>query len=140
MGPLDLSSLPAQALVLLDTPPIIYWLEGDALAQRFEPLFRAHEDGVLRFAISSLTIAEVLTGPLKAGDEAFARICRAALENWDVVPLDADIAETAARLRATIGLKLADAVQAASALAIGADALATYDRDFSRVKALRVIG
>jgi predicted nucleic acid-binding protein len=55
------------------------------------------------------------------------------------VPLDADIAETAARLRATLGLKLPDAVQAASALAINAAALVTHDRDFDRLRALRVI-
>lgn len=53
--------------------------------------------------------------------------------------LTADIAESAVRLRASLRLKLADAVQAASALAINADALVTYDRDFSRVRSLRVI-
>jgi predicted nucleic acid-binding protein len=36
-------------------------------------------------------------------------------------------------------LRLADAVQAASALAINAAALVTHDRDFSRVNTLRVI-
>jgi len=46
----------------------------------------------------------------------------------------------AARLRAVLKLKLADAVQAASALAIGADALVTHDRDFSALRDLRVIG
>ena len=35
--------------------------------------------------------------------------------------------------------KLPDAEQAASAIAIDADALITYDRDFSRVAALRVL-
>ena len=49
------------------------------------------------------------------------------------------IAETAARLRASLRLKLADAVQAASAVAINADALVTHDRDFSRLVSLRVI-
>jgi predicted nucleic acid-binding protein len=37
------------------------------------------------------------------------------------------------------GLGSDDAVQAASALAINAAALVTHDRDFSRVKALRVL-
>jgi predicted nucleic acid-binding protein len=37
-------------------------------------------------------------------------------------------------------LKLADSVQAASALAIGADALVTHDRDFSAVRNLRILG
>jgi predicted nucleic acid-binding protein len=42
-------------------------------------------------------------------------------------------------LRASLGLGQADAVQAASALAINAAALITHDRDFSRVRALRVL-
>jgi predicted nucleic acid-binding protein len=42
--------------------------------------------------------------------------------------------------RSSLKLKLADAVQAASALAIGADALVTHDRDFSALRDLRVIG
>jgi predicted nucleic acid-binding protein len=33
----------------------------------------------------------------------------------------------------------ADAVQAASAIAIGADALVTHDRNFSRIASLRVL-
>ena len=48
--------------------------------------------------------------------------------------------QSTARLRAALKLKLADAVQAASALAIGADALVTHDRDFSALRDLRVIG
>ena len=37
------------------------------------------------------------------------------------------------------GGKLPDAVQAASAIAINADALVTHDRDFSRLRAVRVL-
>ena len=58
---------------------------------------------------------------------------------WRVVDLDLQIADTAARLRASLKLKLADAVQAASAVAINAQALVTHDRDFSRLTSLRVI-
>jgi len=50
-----------------------------------------------------------------------------------LVALDTDIAENAGRLRATLRLGLADAVQVASALAIDAAALVTHDRDFSRL-------
>lgn len=141
MGSLDLSGLPVHALLLLDSAPIIYWLDGNpTLSRKFEPLFEAHDEGRVRFAVTSLTLAEVLTGPLKAGDEASARRYRALLESWNVIALDVDIAESAARLRASLGFKLPDAVQAASALAIGADALVTHDRDFSRLRAVRVIG
>jgi predicted nucleic acid-binding protein len=103
------------------------------------PLFEAHAERRLRFAVTALTLIEVLTGPIKAGDEALARRYRATLESWHVVDLDPDVAESAARLRASLGLKLADAVQVASALAINADALVTHDRDFARVRSLRVI-
>ena len=88
--------------------------------------------------MATITIAEVLTGPLRAGDEAVARRNRANLEGWPVVGLNVDIAESAARLRASLRLKLPDAIRAASALASNAAAIVTYDRDFSRVHSLRV--
>jgi predicted nucleic acid-binding protein len=140
MEPLDLSNLPDQALILLDSPPIIYVLEGHkTLGPRFTPLFDAHAAGKVRFAVTPITVVEVLTGPLQAGEEAIARRYRAILESWLPLDLDVGIAESAARLRATLRLKMADAIQAASALAVNAAALVTYDRDFSRVRSLRVI-
>lgn len=140
MEPLALDDLPEQALLVVDSAPIIYVLEGHvSFAKRFEPVFAAHATGRLQLAVTTITIAEVLTGPLSAGDETLAKRYRAVLESWQVVDLTAEIAETAARLRVTIGLKLADAVQAASAVAVNAFALVTHDRDFSRVSSLRVI-
>lgn len=140
MGPISLADLPEQALLLVDSGPIIYAIEGHKqLAPVFMPLFEAHAAGAVRFAVTTTTLVEVLTGPLRSGDEALARRYRAVLESWQLIDLDRDIAESAARLRASLKLKLADAVQAASALAINADALVTHDRDFSRVRSLRVI-
>jgi predicted nucleic acid-binding protein len=140
MEPIDLRELPEHALLLLDTAPIVYFLEAHPrFGPRFKPLFDRHAAGDFRFAVTTITIAEVLTGPLQAGDEALARRYRAVLESWQGVELDIGIAESAARFRATLRLKLPDAVQAASALAINAAALVTHDRDFSRIKALRVI-
>jgi predicted nucleic acid-binding protein len=140
MEPIAFDDLPEQALLLVDSAPIIYVLESHPkLAPRFAPLFAAHATGRLRFAVTTITVSEVLVGPLKAGEEALARRYRAILESWQPVTLDVDIAESAARLRASLRLRLADAVQVASALAINAAALVTHDRDFSRVRALRVM-
>jgi predicted nucleic acid-binding protein len=140
MEPLSLDDLPERALLLVDTAPIIYVLEGHPrFGPRFQPIFAAHAAGRLRLAVTTIAVAEVLTGPLRAGDEALARRYRATLESWQPVALDIDVAESAARLRASLGLKLPDAVQAASAFAINASALVTHDRDFSRLRALRVI-
>jgi predicted nucleic acid-binding protein len=56
-----------------------------------------------------------------------------------VVDFTSDIAESAARLRGRYGLKLPDAIQLASALAINADALVTHDRDFASVTGIQVL-
>jgi predicted nucleic acid-binding protein len=139
--PLGLSGLPRGALLLVDAAPIIYVLEANpTYAQRFQPLFEKQAAGEFAFAVATTTIAEVLTGPLGAGEEALAKRYRAVMESWQVVELTADIAESAARLRASLKLKLADAVQLASAIAINADALVTHDRAFSKIKAMKILG
>jgi predicted nucleic acid-binding protein len=81
----------------------------------------------------------VLTGPLLDHNLSLADQYRSLFASWKPVPLDLNIAESAARLRASLRLTLADAVQAASALAIGAAALVTHDRDFSRLDSIRII-
>jgi predicted nucleic acid-binding protein len=140
MGAIDVFHLPLDALLLLDSAPVIYVLEDHPQYRpRFEPIFESHAAGHLRFAVTTITIAEVLTGPLGAGEEVLARRYRSILESWQVVDMDAGIAESAARLRGLFRLKLADAVQVASAIAINADALVTHDRDFSSVTGLRII-
>lgn len=141
MEPVSLERLPENALLLIDSAPIIYVLEGHPeFAAVFRPVFEAHDEGLVRLAVTTVTLAEVLTGPISAHDEVLTERYRATLKSWFVVDLDAEIAESAARLRAASKLKLADAVQAASSLAIGADALVTHDRDFSALRDLRVLG
>jgi predicted nucleic acid-binding protein len=158
MDPLNIEGLPANALVLVDTAPIIYVLGGPPqFAQRFRPLFEAHAAGALQLAVTTVTIAEVMTGPEQARltprlsqardhDTAFqyselAARYIAVLSSWHVIALDFDIACRAAELRAKYRLNLPDAVQAASALAINAYALVTHDRDFSRLESrlMRII-
>lgn len=141
MESLDAAALREGALLLVDSAPIIFTLEAnERFAAHFAPLFQRHADGELEFAVTTVTIAEVLTGPLRAGEEALARRYRNVLESWQVVDLSSDIAESAARLRGKYGLKLPDAIQLASALASNADALVTHDRDFAGVRGMRILG
>ncbi|EQD25981.1 PilT protein [mine drainage metagenome] len=135
MEPVSLEGLPENPLLLIDSAPIIY-----VLAPVFRPVVEVHAKGLARFALTTVTLAEVLTGPLGQRNEVLAERYRSTLRSWFVVDLDPEIAESAARLRATCKLELADAVQAASALTIGADALITHDRDFSGLRDLRVLG
>lgn len=140
MGALGFDDLPNGAVVLVDSAPIIYVLDSyPELGPRFAPLFDADAAGRLRIAIATITITEILTGAFRNGDVVRADRYRAIFNTWRLVGLDIDIAQNAARLRASLGLKTVDAIQVASAVAINAAALVTYDRDFSRVSSLRVI-
>ncbi len=49
-------------------------------------------------------------------------------KHWTTIPLSETIAFRAAELRATLGLRTPDAIQVATALISGADALITNDK------------
>src|SRR5574340_832153 len=140
MEALEVAVIPAGALLLVDSAPIIYTLEAHPrFARRFAPLSEPHAAGEIALAVTTVTIAEVLTGPLDKGRQTLAARYRTVLASWQVVALDLDVAERAARLRAAHRLKLPDAIQLASALAINAYALVTHDRDFSPVRGMRIL-
>lgn len=106
---------------------------------RFVGLFEAAAGGQLELALTAVTLAEVLVGPLKAGNEALAQRYERVLGAHRVVAFDAHLAVLAARLRAQHPLKLPDAVQLAAAMHIGAAALVTHDRDFSSISSLPIL-
>ncbi len=134
------AGLSAGSTVLVDTAPLIYWLEGHAVfAERFAGMFQAATSGELHIALSTITLAEVLTGPYQAGQTALARRYENALQQYRVVDITPAIAILGAQLRAQYRLKLPDALQLASALDMGADALVTHDRDFSRVSGVVIV-
>lgn len=133
-------NLPLGATVLVDSAPWIYLLEDHPIfAPKFAGLFEAAAAGDVELALSTVTLAEVLTGPHKAGQTALAKRFEAVLNTYRVLPVTAPIASLAAQLRAQYRLKLPDALQLATALEIGAAALATHDRDFSAVQGLQVL-
>ena len=134
------ANLPQGASVLVDTAPWIYVLESHPqFADRFVGLFEAAAKGHLLVALSTITLAEVLTGPFKAGQTALAKRYEKALLQYRVVDVSASIAALAAQLRAHYILKLPDALQLATALDMGAAALVTHDRDFSHVSGLDIL-
>lgn len=141
MGLIPIASLPPGALVTVDSAPIIYFLENRrTLAERFAPLFDAEAEGRIGIVLSTITLAEVLTGPLGRGNELLAEQYRATLSAWNLVPVSDDIAVAAARFRSAYRLRLPDAIPLATAVATGSAALVTHDRDFSRVREIRVLG
>jgi predicted nucleic acid-binding protein len=136
--------LPDGATVLIDSAPAIYYFEDHpTLADRFEPLFAAIQQGRLYALVTPVTLAEVVTGALKRGDLEAAARYRAVLTTtpgWSLRETDADIAMVAAGLCAQHRLRLHDAVQLATAIHTGCTAVATHDRGFPATPGLKVLG
>src|SRR5438477_5585964 len=99
MEPIDVSRLPLDALVVLDSARIIYLLEDipntGAASNRF--LIRTRRPRPLRS--DDDYDCRGPDGSLAAGEEMLARRYRSILESWRVIDLDGDIAESAARVR-----------------------------------------
>lgn len=131
------------SIVALDTAPIIYFIEArspyDSLAR---PFFEALDAGEFQAITSILTLTEVLVHPLRANDSELAAKYRETLlhaGNLSVFPLTEDIAEEAARVRATTNLRVPDAIQWATATRHGAMFFLTNDRKFSKLSGISVI-
>ena len=140
MAVMDISRLPPGGRVTVDSAPIIYFLEGHPeFASRYAAFFEGAEAGEHELVIATVTLAEVLTGPLRVGEEALAQRYRNALTappTWRLVDLTASIAHRTARIRGTSKLRLPDAVQVATALETSSIALVTSDRDYSALEGL----
>ena len=126
--------------VVVDSAPLIYVLENHPqFSARFNGLFDAHARGDVSIAVSTITLAEVLTGPLRAGATALAKRYEQALLQFEMVSVSPAIATLSAALRVQYRLKIPDAIQLATALEIGASALVTHDRDFANVTGITVL-
>ena len=129
------------AKVYLDANIFIYTLEAHPL---WVPLLTDLLSGLYRHEFtagtSSLTLSECLVMPFKKNDPNLIKTYREALEPNEflsVAPIDTQTLITAAQLRAQFGLKLPDAIHAATAQIQGC-ALLTNDTGFKRIPRLEV--
>jgi predicted nucleic acid-binding protein len=125
-------------VLAVDANCIIYLFESLASprGRRVQAMLVA--PAVSEVITSVLTIAEVLVKPMREGTEEEVSELREAIlatPRLRIVEVDRRIAETAARIRATTGLKLPDAVHLAAAVAGGAQAFLTNDSGFKRASA-----
>jgi predicted nucleic acid-binding protein len=115
----------------LDTAPLIYFIEKHQdFHPRVRPFFLAMQRGDFEVVTSTMTITEVLVHPIQQNNTALTAAYRDILQNAGhlrTVPFTADIAETAARLRATHKIRTPDAIQMATAIVMKADFFLTND-------------
>ncbi|MCX6376773.1 MAG: PIN domain-containing protein [Armatimonadetes bacterium] len=135
-------ALPNSGIVYVDTQVLIYSIEK--IAPYYDclmPLWEASENGQLAVAASELAILEVLTGPMKTGDERLVRTYDQLLNSADLqlIPIDQGILREAAKLRASTSLKSPDAIHASTAMSIGCSAFITNDAVFRSVTSLPVL-
>jgi predicted nucleic acid-binding protein len=125
-------------LALLDTSVVIAALNrDDALHQAASQAVRAERDRH-GLAVSALTYAELLVGPLRAGGRAVEVVERFAAQ-VRIVDLSASIARLAAELRAARGLKLPDAVIVATGLRLQADVVLTANARWRGIETVKVV-
>lgn len=105
-------------------------------------LFKAAHDGFCTLVTSDLTLAEVLVLPIRLGDEAMQAQYVEAVSPRDALEVRGvtrAILIESARLRATTGSKLPDAIHVATAISAGCSAVVTEDRGIRAPAGLRLV-
>lgn len=139
MGPLV---LPSAGLVYIDANGLIYSVERiEPYRTLLEPMWQQAQDGNLSIVSSPVLITEVLVKPLEVGNTEIEMQYRELFASNAVSILDAPHAvfDDAARLRARTGLKIPDALHAATALRAGCALFITNDTDFRRIRELPTV-
>ena len=139
-----LAGLGSNRLVAIDTPVFIYAWEGHpTFAPIADRILGDVLDGALSAVSSTLLLAEMLVQPYGLGRDDLARAYSERLvryPNLRLVQPDVPVCRLAAELRARHPrLKLMDAVHLATAVAAGATAFVTNDRDLPTGLPIRVL-
>jgi len=139
-----LDAIPEAAVVGVDTAPFVYVLEGHDVYGPLVRLFFAQrvETGLNRIITSTVTLSELLVHPMRDQRTDVVDRYRRLLtrgRNLTLVAIDAAVAEKAASLRATHGIRLPDAFQLAAALAHGATHFLTNDHRLRKVSDLSIL-
>ena len=126
-----------------DTSPIIYFVEANpAYDELVSNIFNRVAAGELEGWTSVISLSEVLVQPIVAGRNDLQQAYRELLlksSNFHTLPITATVAEDAARMRATYGLRLPDAIQIAFAIDTGCEAILCNDHSMRPVSELRVL-
>lgn len=127
--------------IALDSAPLIYFVEENLyFLERVRPFFNALERSEFTALTSTLTITETLVKPLQHGLAERVQIFQELLTEYvEIIPVTAEIAEAAAKLRADHNLRTPDAIQIATAITCQADFFLTNDARLGRLKQPKVL-
>ncbi|MDO9530039.1 MAG: PIN domain-containing protein [Syntrophales bacterium] len=130
--------------IFIDTAPVIYYIEAHP---EFGPLVKEvvnsfQSEKLIAFS-SVITLTEVLSKPVEAGDEKLAKKFAEFLKhgrNFNLIEISVGIAEKAGRLRGQYpALKTIDSIQLSTAVDVGADVFLTNDKKLKKIKEIKVL-
>jgi predicted nucleic acid-binding protein len=129
--------------VAVDTMVFIYVFEEHPLYLPFlRSFFQEVEKGNLEATTSTITLTECLVQPYRKKDMVLAARYMVLFRNFphlSVLPVTDEIAERAAILRASYGLKTPDAIQLATALLSASHAFLTNDEGMPEIEGTQVL-
>nr|WP_255724546.1 PIN domain-containing protein [Shimazuella soli] len=127
----------------MDTNLFIYAFEQhSSYGETVKEILEIVEEGRVEAIASVITFTEILTKPIREGDEALEkryRILFSHFPNLFVEPVSVEISEKAAYLRGKYHLKTPDALILATAITLRADLFITNDQRLSSVKEIRTM-
>jgi predicted nucleic acid-binding protein len=129
--------------LFLDTAPLVYfWEKRDPYYEKMVSLFDQVYALGLQCTVSLLTYTEVINFPLKNRKPRLAAKYRDYLTNSaniNLYPFNLLVADKTAFFMAKYDLKMESATQLATAAICGADYVLTNNRDWQKVKSLRIL-
>jgi predicted nucleic acid-binding protein len=129
--------------VYLDANVFIYALEAlTPWKEAAQGVLQIVDAGGCYAVSSELTLAECLVKPLQLGQQENAVVFDQAIQSrpyFTVVPVSREILVEAARIRAAAGLKLPDAIHAATALQSACGMFVTNDKSLGRLPGLETV-
>lgn len=121
--------------VILDTNVLLKVYNREPGHESVVEILDQVETGKTMAAISTVTIAEVAVGYHTSGDEAGLKNFILRLRStgdYTIVDVDIESAELAGKIRAKTGMRLPDAIIAASGVISGASHVITEDKKFKK--------
>ena len=139
MGSLD---LPSEGLIYIDASTLIYSVERvEPYRELISPMWEQAESGNLTIVSSPVLVIETLVKPIRDANKEIADQYHSIFMSNVVNLLEGsyEVAELAAQVRASTGLKTPDALHAATALHANCARFITNDAAFRRVQGLPTI-
>lgn len=127
----------------IETAPLIYYVEENPVyVAKMDAAIKAVENTPITAISSVITLTEVLNQPIKAGDKKLEQEYRDILvhsDHFQLVPINIQVAGTAADLRARYNLRTPEALHVASALHTGCETFLTNDTGLKRVTEIPIL-